>query len=36
MNILTYYCKEENELEKFCIKKKNKLYKLLHFFAKNN
>ena len=36
INILTYYCKEENENEKYYIKKKNKLYKLLHFFVKNN
>ena len=36
MDILIYYCKEENKLEKFYIKKKNKFYKLLHFFAKNN
>ena len=36
IDILTYYCKEKNELEKFYIKKKNKLYTLLHFFAKNN
>ena len=36
INILTYYCKEENANEKYYIKKKNKLYKLLHFFVKNN
>ena len=36
IDILKYYCKENNELEKFYIKKKNKLYKLMHFFVKNN
>ena len=36
IDILTYYCKERNDLEKFYIKKKNKFYQLLHFFAKNN
>ena len=36
INILKYYCRENNELEKFYIKKKNKLYKLFHFFIKNN
>ena len=35
-NILNYYCKENNEHEQFYKKKKNKLYKLLHFFVKNN
>ena len=36
INILNYYCNEKNEHEKFCKRKKNKLYKLLHFFVKNN
>ena len=36
INILNYYCRENNELEKFYVKKKNKLYKLFHFFVKNN
>ena len=36
IDILIYYSTEKNELEKFYNKKKNKLYKLLHFFAKNN
>ena len=36
INILNYYCNENNEHEKFDKKKKNKFYKLLHFFVKNN
>ena len=36
LSILGYYCKEKNEYEKFDKKKKNKFYKLLHFFIKNN
>ena len=35
-NILEYYCDENNEHEKFYKKKKNKLYKLMHFLIKNN
>ena len=36
INILNYYCNENNEHEKFDKKKKNKFYKLLLFFVKNN
>ena len=36
VNILNYYCNENNEHEKFDKKKKNKFYKLLLFFVKNN
>ena len=36
INILNYYCNENNEHEKFDKKKKNKFYKLLFFFVKNN
>ena len=36
LNVLGYYCNEKNEYEKFDKKKKNKFYKLLHFFIKNN
>ena len=35
-SILSYYCSEKNEYEKFYRQKKNKLYKLMHFFVKNN